>query len=208
MHKTLHMSITLFIIILTVLVSYTTFRNRIAFERMKFNAYEIRQHKTWHRFFSYGLLHADWMHLLVNMFVLYSFGSLVEQIFVAEFGIQGRFFFGLLYVTALLCSVIPSYFKHRKNYYYNAVGASGAVSSVLFASIILHPQGSIILLFLPIPIPAFIFGIIYLVYSVWMSRKASDNVAHDVHFWGAIYGIAFVSILKPDFLISFIQYVF
>jgi membrane associated rhomboid family serine protease len=202
------MSVTLFIIILTVLVSYTTFRNRIAFERMKFNAYEIRQHKTWHRFFSYGLLHADWMHLLVNMFVLYSFGSLVEKILLQEFGAIGRVFYGLLYVSALFSSVIPSYFKHRKNYYYNAVGASGAVSSVLFASIILHPQGSIFLIFLPIPIPAFIFGLIYLVYSVWMSRKASDNVAHDVHFWGAIFGIAFITVLKPAFLIAFFQYIF
>ena len=202
------MSITLFIIILTVLVSYTTFRNRIAFERMKFNAYEIRQHKTWHRFFSYGLLHADWMHLLINMFVLYSFGSLVEQILVAEFGIRGRMFYGLLYVTALLCSVGPSYFKHRKNYYYNAVGASGAVSSVLFASIILQPQGSVFFMFIPIPIPAFIFGIIYLAYSVWMARRGSDNVAHDVHFWGAIYGIAFITVLNPEFMGNFIRYIF
>ncbi len=202
------MSITLFIIILTVLVSYTTFRNRIAFERMKFNAYEIRQHKTWYRFFSYGLLHADWMHLLVNMFVLYSFGSLVENILVQEFAAMGRFFYALLYVTALLCSVAPSYFKHRKNYYYNAVGASGAVSSVLFASIILHPQGSVYFMFIPIPIPAFIFGLFYLGYSVWMARRGADTVAHDVHFWGAIYGIAYIAVLNPDFIASFINYIF
>lgn len=202
------MSITLFIIILTVLVSFTTFRNRLAFERMKFNAYEIRQHKSWHRFFSYGLLHADWMHLLINMFVLYSFGSLTEDILRAELGIQGRIFFGILYVTALICSVLPSYFKHRKNYYYNAVGASGAVSAVLFASIIVHPQGNVFLMFIPIPIPAFIFGIFYLGYSVWMARRGTDNVGHDVHFWGAIYGIAFVCLLHPPFLRNFINYVF
>ncbi|MBW6498563.1 MAG: rhomboid family intramembrane serine protease [Bacteroidales bacterium] len=202
------MSITLFIIILTVLVSYTTFRNRVAFERMKFNAYEIRQHKTWYRFFSYGLLHADWMHLLINMFVLYSFGSLVENILVQEFAGMGRFFYGLLYVTALFCSVVPSYFKHRKNYYYNAVGASGAVSSVLFASIILHPQGSVYFMFIPVPIPAFIFGVFYLAYSVWMARRSADNVAHDVHFWGAIYGIAFIAALNPGFIVNFVNYVF
>jgi membrane associated rhomboid family serine protease len=202
------MSITLFIIILTVLVSYTTFRNRIAFERMKYNAYEIRQHKTWYRFFTYGLLHADWMHLLVNMFVLYSFGSLVEEILRQEFGTMGRVFYGLLYLTALLCSVIPSYFRHRKNYYYNAVGASGAVSAVLFASIILHPQGSVFFMFIPIPIPAYIFGFFYLGYSVWMARKGQDNVAHDVHFWGAIYGVAFIAALKPAFIVSFFQYIF
>ncbi len=202
------MSITLFIVILTVLVSFTTFRNRIAFERMKFNAYEIRQHKTWHRFFSYGLLHADWMHLLINMFVLYSFGTLTENILREEFGMQGRIFFGILYVSGLLFSVLPSYLKHRKNYYYNAVGASGAVSAVLFASIILHPQGSVYFMFIPVPIPAFIFGIFYLGYSVWMARKGTDNVGHDVHFWGAIFGVVFVSLLHPPFLEKFILYIF
>ena len=202
------MSITLFLIILTVLVSYTTFRNRIAFERMKFNAYEIRHHKAWHRFFSYGLLHADWMHLLVNMFVLWSFGSLVEDIIVAEFGFSGRLLYALLYISALFFSVVPSYFKHRKNYYYNAVGASGAVSSILFASIILHPQGSVYFMFIPIPIPAIIFGIFYLGYSVWMARRGADNVAHDVHFWGAVYGIAYVALINPDFIKNFFRYIF
>lgn len=202
------MTITLFIVFLTVLVSFTTFRNRVAFERMKFNAYEIRQHKTWHRFFSYGLLHADWMHLLINMFVLFSFGTLTEKIFNKEFGLQGDIFFGILYVSALLVSVLPAYFKQRKNYYYNAVGASGAVSAVLFASIILHPEGSVYFMFIPVPIPAFIFGVFYLGYSVWMARRGTDNVGHDVHFWGAIYGIGYVSLLHPPFLVNFIHYIF
>lgn len=202
------MSITLFLIILTVLVSYTTFRNRLAFERMKFNAYEIRQHRSWHRFFSYGLLHADWMHLLVNMFVLYSFGSLVEEIIVAQFGLTGRLLYAILYISALFFSVLPSYFKHRKNYYYNAVGASGAVSSILFASIILHPQGSVYFMFIPVPIPAVIFGVFYLGYSVWMARRGGDNVAHDVHFWGAVYGILFIALIHPEFIKSFIRYFF
>ena len=132
------MSITLFIIILTILVSFTCFRNRLAFERMKFNAYEIRLHKSFYRFVSYGLLHADWMHLLVNMFVLFSFGTVVENIFRADLANSGKMVFGLLYVSSLIVSTLPSFIKHRKNYYYNAVGASGAVSAVLFASIILN----------------------------------------------------------------------
>lgn len=202
------MSVTLFLIILTALVSYTTFSNRLAFERMKFNAYEISQHRSWHRFFSYGLLHADWTHLLVNMFVLFSFGSQVEEILVTNFGITGHLIYALLYISALLFSVLPSYFKHRKNYYYNAVGASGAVSSILFASIILYPQGSVYFMFIPIPIPAVVFGVFYLAYSVWMSKRGGDNVAHDVHFWGAIYGIVFIALIDPEFIISFFRYIF
>jgi len=202
------MSITLFLIILTVLVSFTAFRNSLMFGRMKFNAYEISKRRLFYRFFSYGLLHVDWMHLLVNMFVLFSFGSLVENILVLEFGVKGRFFYLMLYVSSLLVSVLPAYFKHRKNYYYNSVGASGAVSAVLFASIIIHPEGSVFIMFIPIPIPAFIFGIFYLAYSVYMAKKGTDNVGHDVHFWGAVYGIVFISLIHPTFLLEFIRAIF
>jgi len=202
------MSVTLFLIILTILVSFTAFRNSLMFGRMKFNAYEISKRRLFYRFFSYGLLHVDWMHLLVNMLVLFSFGSLVENILVSEFEVKGRFFFLMLYVSSLLVSVLPAYFKHRKNYYYNSVGASGAVSAVLFASIILRPEGSVFMLFLPIPIPAFIFGMFYLVYSVYMAKRGNDNVGHDVHFWGAVYGIVFITLINPDFLLEFIRVLF
>jgi len=202
------MSVTLFLIILTILVSFTAFRNSLMFGRMKFNAYEISKRRLFYRFFSYGLLHVDWMHLLVNMLVLFSFGSLVENILVSEFDVKGRFFFLMLYVSSLLVSVLPAYFKHRKNYYYNSVGASGAVSAVLFASIILRPEGSVFMLFIPIPIPAFIFGMFYLVYSVYMAKRGNDNVGHDVHFWGAIYGIVFITLINPDFLLEFIRVLF
>lgn len=202
------MSITLFIIILTILVSFTCFRNRLAFERMKFNAYEIRLHKSFYRFVSYGLLHADWMHLLVNMFVLFSFGTVVENIFRADLANSGKMVFGLLYVSSLIVSTLPSFIKHRKNYYYNAVGASGAVSAVLFASIILHPQGNIFLMFIPIPIPSFIFGLFYLGYSFYMSKRSTDNIGHDVHFWGAVYGIVFVALVNPQYLVNFVTHIF
>ncbi|HSV87090.1 MAG TPA: rhomboid family intramembrane serine protease [Bacteroidales bacterium] len=199
------MSITLFLIILTVLVSFTAFRNSLMLERMKFNAFEISKRKSFYRFFSYGLLHADWMHLVVNMFVLFSFGSTVENILVQEFEAIGRFFFLMLYVSSLLFSTLPSYFRHRKNYYYNAVGASGAVSAVLFASIILNPEGSVFIMFIPIPIPAFVFGLFYLVYSAYMAKRGTDNIGHDVHFWGAVFGIVYISIINPDFLLEFIR---
>ncbi len=202
------MSITLFIILATVLVSISGFGHGIAFERMKFNAYEIRRKKQFYRFLSYGLLHVDYMHLLVNMFVLYSFGRNVEAMFMVHFGKIGGLFFVLLYISGLVCSVIPSYFKHNKNHYYNAVGASGAVSAVLFSSILLYPQGSVMFIFFPVPIPAFIFGLLYLVYSAYMARRGTDNVGHDVHFWGAIFGVVFTTVLDPALFLSFLQYVF
>ncbi len=201
------MSVTLLIIILTVIISFMAFRNEEFFNRLKFNAYQIDQQKSYYRFLSYGLLHVDWTHLLVNMFVLFSFGRIVEQIFVNQFGLTGRFFLLLLYVLGLIASVIPAFFRHRNNYYYNSVGASGAVSAVLFSSIILYPQGSIYLFLLPIPIPAFIFGILYLVYSAYMSKRANDNVGHDAHFWGAVFGIVFTVVLEPAFFTNFINQV-
>ncbi len=202
------MSITVFIIILTAAVSITAFNNSEVFYRMKFNAFLIRSENGWYRFLSYGLLHADWAHLIINMFVLFSFGRLVEASFENLFGAKAIPYFLLLYVGGLIFSVIASYIKNRNNSYYNAVGASGAVSAVLFASIIMHPEGQIIMLLFPVPIPAFVFGILYLIYSAYMAKRASDNVGHDAHFWGAVYGILLTIILRPRFLFEFLDYVF
>ncbi len=198
------MSITLIIIIGTVIISMAAFQNAQLFEKLRFDPYGMRVNKDWHRFFSYALLHADWGHLLINMFVLYSFGRNVEFLFAYFFGGKAILYFILLYVGGVFISVIPSFEKHKNNPYYIAVGASGAVSAVLFSSILMYPQGKIMFLLLPIPIPAFIFGILYLVYSAYMAKRAKDNVGHDVHFWGAIFGLLFTTLLNPDFALNFI----
>lgn len=191
------MKITWLIIIATALVSFQAFNNTELFSRLRFNPYIIREKKQWYRFFSYGLLHADWMHLIINMFVLYSFGGVVELFMVAYFGGKGVLYFALLYIGALCMSVVPSFEKQKHNIYYNAVGASGAVSAVVFSSIIFYPDSKIIFMFIPFPIPAVLFGIIYLVYSAVMAKKAKDNIGHDAHFWGAVFGILFTIALKP-----------
>ncbi len=175
---------------------------------MKFNAFLIRSERSWYRFLSYGLVHADWAHLIINMFVLFSFGRIVEAYFEGFFETRAIPYFLLLYAGGLIFSVIASYIKHKNNSYYNAVGASGAVSAVVFSSIIMHPQGTIMFILLPIPIPAFIFGILYLIYSAYMAKRASGNVGHDAHFWGAIYGVIITALLRPSFILEFLHYVF
>jgi len=197
------MMITWIIIIVTCIFSITAFNRRDIFDRWKFNPYIIIQSKQWYRFFTYSLLHADWVHLTMNMFVLYSFGELVEIYMKYYFGIKGLMLYALLYIGGVFLSVVPSFEKHKLHSWYNAVGASGAVSAVVFSSIIIMPSMKMYLLFLPFPISAPIFGILYLIFSAYMARKASDNIGHDAHFWGALFGALFTIALKPALAISF-----
>lgn len=197
------MVITWIIIVITTVASLIAFNRNDLFNRWKFNPYQVLHAKQWYRFLTYGILHADWFHLIINMFVLYSFGEQVEFFMKYYFGAKGLLFFVLLYVGGICLSVIPSFEKHKKHIWYNAVGASGAVSAVVFSSIIFWPSSKIGLLLLPIPIPASIFGILYLIFSAYMARRASDNIGHDAHFWGAIYGVLFTIALKPSLALSF-----
>jgi membrane associated rhomboid family serine protease len=199
------MIITWIIIIITAATSIPAFSNNELFSRMRFNAYIIRENKQWYRFFSYGFLHADWTHLLINMFVLYSFGEQVEFFMNHYFGAEGRLFYILLYAGGIIISTIPSYIKHKHDTWYNAVGASGAVSAVVFSSIIFWPNSKIMFLLIPIPMPAVLFGILYLVYSAYMAKRATDNIGHDAHFWGALFGVGFTILLKPELALLFVQ---
>ena len=189
--------VTILIIALTAIISVIAFGNRELFRRLAFNAYDIKHFKNSYRFLSYALIHADWIHLLVNMMVLYSFGRIVEAYYGFYFGTKGILYYILLYVGGTALSTLPSYGKHKDDYHYTAVGASGAVSAVLFASIIFDPMSKIMIFPIPIGIPAIIFGPMYLAYSWYMGKKNIDNVGHDVHFWGAIFGFVFTIILKP-----------
>jgi membrane associated rhomboid family serine protease len=197
------MVITWIIIIFTAGTSLIAFNRDELFNRWKFNPYQALHARQWYRFFTYGLLHADWFHLIINMFVLYSFGEQVEFFMKYYFGSQGKLFYVLLYIGGICLSVIPSFFKHKQHEWYNAVGASGAVSAVVFSSIIFWPSSKIALLFLPIPIPASIFGILYLIFSAYMARRAKDNIGHDAHFWGALFGALFTIVLKPALALTF-----
>jgi len=197
-----------FLIIITVVVSIAAFNNEEIEYKLKFNAYAIKHYREGWRFVSYGLVHAGWLHLLINMYVLYLFGELVENVFAQLFGIKGYLYFFLLYLGGLLFSVLFDFARNKNNAYYNAVGASGAVSAVVFASIVMFPAQKLMLLLIPIPMPAFVFGILYLVYSAYMSKRANDNIGHSAHFWGAIFGIVFTILVEPRFAGNFLQHIY
>jgi membrane associated rhomboid family serine protease len=198
--------ITLLIIALTCLVSIAALSNPTLFSKLLFNAHSIHTRKEWYRFVSHALIHADWMHLAMNLYVLFMFGKMVENNFQAAFGdFRGEIYFLVLYVLSVVASSVPSYHKNKDNYHYNAVGASGAVSAVVFAAIMLHPTMRLSLMFIPIPIPAPIFGVLYLLYCRYAASNARDNVAHDVHYWGSIFGAAFTLAVLPSTFLGLIE---
>ena len=196
------MTVTILIIAITAIVSIIAFGNRELFRRLAFNAYDIKHFKNSYRFLSYAVIHADWIHLLINMMVLYSFGRVTESYYEMYFGMKGILYYVLLYIGGTALSTLPSYGKHKDNYSYTAVGASGAVSAVLFASIVFVPLGKITIFPIPIGIPAIIFGPLFLIYSAYMNKKNIDNVGHDAHFWGAIFGFVFTIVLKPALIVD------
>jgi membrane associated rhomboid family serine protease len=197
------MSITIFIIILTVVVSLYAWQNKQVFDKLKLNPYMVVYKKEYFRIISHAWLHADWMHLFFNMLTLFFFGALVQQR-LDEYFNSGILLFILLYCLAAIFASLPSIIKHKNDHWYNSIGASGAVSAILFAGIFFEPMMGIGLFFIPIPVPGFVFGIIYLIYSQYMSRKNTDNINHDAHFTGAIFGFLFPILLKPELFNVFI----
>lgn len=198
------MPTTIGIIIITSLVSYMAFSRYDLFEKLKFSPPLVLKEKQYYRLFSYALLHAGWGHLLVNMFVLYSFGTAVEKYFSYMFGAKYVLNYLLLYIGAIAFCNARALVKHKHNYWYSAVGASGGVSAVLFASILFDPWGKIYF-FGILPIPGILFGLIYLYYCYSMDKRNQDNVAHDAHFLGAVFGLLFPILMQPDIFNIFIN---
>lgn len=191
------LTVTLIIIIITGVISFTAFTNQKVIDDLIFYPPAITKHNQWYRFFTCGLIHADVMHLLFNMFSLYLFGELVEEYFSMPtlFGDKGKIFYIVMYVLALFVCLIPTFFKHKNDYYYRSLGASGAVSAVVFAGILFEPTAKLGFFFIPPVIPGYIFGPLYLILSSFMERQARDNVNHSAHIWGALFGIAYVAVM-------------
>ncbi len=196
------MLIPLILAAIIMLTSLAAFNNASIMARFQFNPWSIVNRKQYIRLVSHGFLHANWMHLFVNLFVLWSFGGSVIMSFSVLFPGKAEILFLLLFFTALPLASIPSLFKNRHNPNYNAIGASGAVSAIVFVSIFFHPYHPLYL-FAIIPIPGIIFGILYLWYSAYMARQQIDNIGHDTHFWGAVYGLIFPILFEPRLIIHF-----
>ncbi|MFP4059235.1 MAG: rhomboid family intramembrane serine protease [Bacteroidales bacterium] len=199
---------TLIIVILTSAISIWAFSNETVFTKLQLNPYQTFHRKEWYRLLTHGFLHADWIHLIVNMLVLFSFGTAVEQYFdQLEGGGYLKFpilWFISLYVIGIIISSVLSVAKHKDNPYYNSVGASGAVSAIVFTSIFFAPIQKI-LFYAVIPIPGILFGVLYLIYSQYMSKKGSDNINHDAHFVGAVFGFIYPLFIDLSLINHFID---
>lgn len=181
--------VTIVIIAANVIISYKGFEDYGFFERYKFNVGGIKRGEQI-RMVSSGFLHADMQHLLFNMLTLYFFADVV----IADLG---SFSFIIIYICSLILGSLLSLYFHKNEFHYSAVGASGAVTGVLYSAILLDPNMSLYMFFIPIPIPAYIFGIGYLLYSIYGMKNRVGNIGHDAHFGGAIGGYIVTLILAP-----------
>jgi len=199
--------ITFLLLAITVFTSYKVMDNRYEKQKFMFNPYTIKRQKDWGRFLTHGLIHADWMHLIFNMYVLYMFGAVVEGAYMTIFGkILGPILYLVLYLSGLVMSSLYSYFKYQDSSHYNALGASGAVSGVVFAFMLFAPTAEMGLIFIPfVTLPAFVFGLLYLAFSAYMSKRGTDNIGHDAHFWGSVWGLVFTGLLMPSLFVSFFE---
>lgn len=195
--------ITYILIGVTVLVSYLCFNNADLFRKLAFIPYRTVKDKEWYRLITHGFVHADMTHLLVNMFTFWSFGTYMESLF-DNIGLGAGGYLGL-YFGGMIVASLYDLIKRRNDPYYVSIGASGAVSAILFASILLNPWGKI-LFFAVLPIPGIIFGFIYLAYCQYMNKRGGDNINHNAHFYGAVYGFVYPVILEPSLLQAFLSH--
>jgi membrane associated rhomboid family serine protease len=185
------------IIAITVAISYFSWQKPDLFQKLLLDPYRVVHNNEYYRIVSHGFIHANWSHLLVNMLVFWSFGSVVIQYFELIWGIYAIGLLILLYISAIVISSLYSVAKHKDDYSYSAVGASGATSAIIFASMFFDPW-NMIYFFGVLPIPGILFGFLYLIYSFRMAKIGNDNIGHDAHFWGAVYGFVFPMMFKPE----------
>jgi membrane associated rhomboid family serine protease len=185
-------TVTLIILLLTCVISFTAFSNERLTNNLIFYPPAVTNNNQWYRFITCGLIHADFLHLAFNMYTFYIFGNLVERTFVEIFDASGKALYTIMYVASLVACLLPTYFKHKNDGYYRSLGASGAVSAVIFAGIILYPTMGLRIFPIPLDIPAFIFGPLYLIVSAYLAKKGHGNINHSAHIWGAVFGILFL----------------
>ncbi|WP_421945485.1 rhomboid family intramembrane serine protease [Pedobacter sp.] len=185
------------IFVFTVITSLYAFYDNSIYGKFMLHPYSVSKGKNIFTLITSGLIHADWMHLFFNMFTFYAFAFTLERL-------MGSWQFGLLYFVALILSDIPTVFRYKDSFNYNSLGASGAISAVLFSYILFNPMSKIYIMFIPIGIPAVIFGFLYLIYCAYASKNSRDGINHDAHFYGALTGLIFTIIFVPGILQNFI----
>ena len=205
------MSITFLIIAITSVTSFIAFSKQSLKDDLLFWPYKIKREGQLYRFVTHGALHADAMHLIFNMVSFYSFGIALENyLFLAMFGEMSRAMLAVMYVSAIVVAVIPDYFRYQDKSFYRSLGASGAVSAVVFSAITIQPKMPIQFFFIPYPIPGYLFGLGFLLLSAALAKKGTGNIGHNAHFWGSIYGVLFTYVAaryvtKIDLLEYFIK---
>ncbi len=195
------LSLTYILIAITVITSLIGFSNQKVIDDLIFYPPAITQKNQWYRFITCGFIHADTGHLLFNMLSFYFFGQTqqgitgVEDNFIAAFNSKGEMLYVLLYFSTLVVCLLPTYIKHKNDYHYKSLGASGAVSAIIFVGIFIAPLNKIGLFIIPPIIPGFIFAPIYLVISGYLAKRGGGNINHSAHLWGALYGLVYFIVM-------------
>jgi len=199
--------VTLALIVVNVIISLIAMNNQDVMSKTIMWPYGVKRHNQFYRFITSGFIHADYIHLFFNMFTLLFFGQVVE-IYFSLYGLGGNIAYIVLYFLALIASDLPTYFKQKDNYNYHCLGASGAVSAIVFAAVVFDPWGSIYL-YGALKISALVYAVLYIVYCVTMSKRGGDNINHDAHLWGSLFGfgftIALIAAMQPALFESILE---
>lgn len=200
------MSVTILLIIFISLVTYFAWQKDALQQKLLFHPYSVKHRNEYYRFITGGFVHSGWLHLFFNMFTLYFFGQFLEMLFQQMFGSEGFAYLLILFLFGVIVSDIPTFMKYKDAPHYRSVGASGGVASVLFASIMFFPANDLCLYGI-ICIPGFILGPLFLIYSYYQGQRMADNINHDAHFYGALFGVAFSFFVDPGVFGRFIDQV-
>ncbi|KOF03817.1 hypothetical protein AWW67_13645 [Roseivirga seohaensis] len=201
------MQVTYILMAVIGLVTYFAWERPELHRRLMLNPYTVVHEKKYYQLITSGFVHNNGIHLLLNLFTLYFFGLAIEQIFYTYFGELGLVLYILLFITAVIVANIPTTIKHKNNYNYNSLGASGGVSALVMAFILFDPIRDLCL-YAIICLPGYILGGLFIVYSIIMSKRNTDNINHDAHLFGAIYGVIFTLLLRPSTFSYFIEAIF